>query len=459
MATARTRGGEVVQVVGRDAAGEQTGGEQRDRAEERADGHQRGEGLEWPLTRARRSRRRAHAPTSTPRDHPLGRRVVGEREREHDEHRGRDREDAAVAVETADHGCRSRASSRMLGSSSGSTVSSRVATVTPIVGRRLDGCGRLARAGIAATRLARTRTPAPIPSNTDDREARRRWTTPRSSATQPHTTRPTTMPSGMPTTRPMTATVVACHATVGAHLPALVSEGLEDSEVVASSTYRRHRGRSPTATTATTATNDGEQSREPFDLAQPVDLRRRLRTDGLESPTHLSEVRPRLTPHRSPAPSERARSRRWARRPLSRGRPGSARRPRPVAAGRRSGSAGTRSDPRSGTVRSRPTSPPARSPRVAFLPSRASLRPTRPLAPSAARGPRRSPAHPHHGSSGTCSQGRVGRRSRCRRNRATIPQRPSGHARTTASVRTRCPRQHPRPPRGSPTSSRRGVAC
>ena len=177
----------------------------------------------------------------------------------------------------------------------------------------------------------------------------------------------------------------------------------------------------PTATSATTATKPASSAgRKSIGSAGRPPSASPDRWARIPHPPFGGAPAP--DPHRSPGAIRTARSRRWARRPLSRGRPGSARRPRPVAAGRRSGSAGTRSDPRFGIVRSRPTSPPARSPRVAFLPCRASSAPN--ATSRAARGarPRRSPAHPHHGTSGTCSQGRVGRRSRCRRSRATIRQ-------------------------------------
>ena len=94
---------------------------------------ERGERLAAAAAGATKIAAAPHAPTSRAATTRPAVGVVGGDEREHHEHRRPRSASSDGAVETADHGCRSRASSRMLGSSSGSTVSSRVATVTPIV--------------------------------------------------------------------------------------------------------------------------------------------------------------------------------------------------------------------------------------------------------------------------------------------------------------------------------------
>ena len=275
--------------------------------------------------------------------------------------------------------------------------------------------------------------------------ARGASTTPRSSATQPHTTRPTIDAERDADDQADDRDRGRVPRDRGAHLPTLVPEGLEDGEVAAASTYGRHEGvarprprrrRPRRRRAAPGAVRSGSAGRSPS-ASRDRSARIPHRPSG-----GAPDARDR---HRSPAPSEPARSRRSARCPLSSRPPRVTRRPRPVAAGRRSGSAGTRSDRRSGTGRSRPTSPPARSPRVAFpagLERRSAQARPRALSECAARD--RSPARRHHGSPGTCSRGPVGRRSRCRRNRATIPHATIGsrsndcvgpHALSSASTR------------------------
>ena len=110
------------------------GGEQRDARRgtcRRPSSAARGSSGRW---RADEDRGRAPRADEHARDHPLGRsRRRRARTASTTSTARRDRRARTVTVDTADHGVPLRASSRMLGSSSGSTVSSLVATVTPIV--------------------------------------------------------------------------------------------------------------------------------------------------------------------------------------------------------------------------------------------------------------------------------------------------------------------------------------